>query len=287
MDGCFYSRVVETEALLSDDFTGTYVANEHTASPWNSGYQHGGPAAALLARAASKLSVPIKNPLINQVSVDLLAPLPLGAVAVSARIVQEGKLSSLVEAEMSSVVGEQTLMRMSAWITKRRESPLSHSHGAFRAPPPAGSPMHTPSHWDCGYLDAIDWQSVSGGLDLPGPGTVWAEPKVPLVDDEPAYGVPLLLLVADAATGVSSFDDPQELMLINTDLTLHVLREPGVGPIWMSSESWIDHAGIGLTSSVLGDSAGSLAAAHQSVFVVDRESLGFSVDPHPHIQTDL
>ena len=287
MSESFYSRVVETEALLSDDFTGTYVANASTASPWNAGYQHGGPAAALLARAVSKLSVPIKDPVINQVSVDLLAPLPLGAIAVSASIVQEGKLSSLVEAEMVSIAGEQVLMKLSAWITKRRETPLSHSRGDFREPPPSGSPMHRPSHWGSGYLDAIDWQSVSGGLDLPGPGTVWAEPRVPLVDDERASGVPLLLLVADAATGVSSFEDPQELMLINTELSLHVLREPGAGPIWMSSESWIDAAGIGLTSSVLGDASGSLAAAHQSTFVVDRETLHFAIDPQPHIETEL
>ena len=282
----FFETVVENESLLTDSFSGTYLATDHTTSPWHPDYQHGGPVSALLARAIGKLEMPIEDPVINRVTVDIMAPIPKGAIAISARVVKAGRLTTLVEADLSTAALEYPVVRMSAWCTRRLPRPLTHAHGQFRSPPPAGTPALHPQHWGSGYLDAVEWRSVSGGLDLPGPGTVWANPRIPLVDDERARGTSLLLLIADAGAGVSYLADPTEMLFLNTDLSLNVIRVPGDGPIWMSSESWIDVDGIGLASSVLGDSTGSCAVSSQSLFVAEADELNWDIQLHPHIASD-
>ena len=98
----FFETVVENESLLTDSFSGTYLATDHTTSPWHPDYQHGGPASALLARAIGMLEMPIDDPVINRVTVDIMAPIPKGAIAISARVVKAGRLTTLVEADLST-----------------------------------------------------------------------------------------------------------------------------------------------------------------------------------------
>ena len=285
MDGCFYSRRRQTGGAAQRRLH-RHLRRERA---------HCQPVELRLPARRTSSSPPgsrrietvgsHQEPLINQVSVDLPHLYHWGRRGL-------GEDRSGGQTQFTGRGGDELRRRrtnLDAHVRLDNEEagePAVAPHGAFRAPPPAGSPMHTPSHWDSvGYLDAIDWQSVSGGLDLPGPGTVWAEPKVPLVDDEPAYGVPLLLLVADAATGVSSFDDPQELMLINTDLSLSRTARAGRGSD-LDVQRVLDRP-RGHRADVI--SAGRPAGSwrlHISPFRSRRESLGFG-GPHPHIQTDL
>lgn len=266
-EGSFYESVVEAESFREDSYTGTFIATEHTVSPWNPEHQHAGPATALMVRAAEMLTLPTERPLTTGLAVDILAPIPRAAVAVTARVVKSGRLASLVDTELTVAGMDQVIMRMSAWRIRRTDAVTPAALGEFRPAPPMGDIAATPEIWGSGYAQAVEWRVSDGDLANAGPTTVWARPLVPLVDDEPATGTALLALLADAASGISALADPRELVFINTDLSLHLVREPAGDSVWLRAESFLSDDGVGMATSVLGDAQGSLAAGQQSLFV--------------------
>lgn len=266
-DHCFYETVVEAESFREDAYTGTFIATEHTASPWNSEHQHAGPAVALMIRAVETLTVPAANPLTTQVAVDILGPIPRAAIAVTAHVVKAGELAALVEADLTVAGMDQIVARMSAWRIRRSEGMFAAPLGPYRPAPSPGAIAPPHEMWGGGYVNAMEWRVSEGDLATAGPTTVWARPQVNLIDDEPARGVELIALLADAASGVSALADPRELVFLNTDLSLHVVREPQGDGVWMHAESFLSDDGVGMTSSVLGDGSGSLATAQQTLFV--------------------
>ena len=271
-EACFYEKVVEFESRRENSYTGTYVATSHTASPWSPEHQHAGPPAALLVHAIEQLTVPNQRALTNQMAFDILAPIPMGAVAVTSRIIKSGRLASLVEAELSIPGSEHVIMRLSAWRTRRTDVPVSDRLGAYKAAPKEGATAMRPEHWGAGFADAMEWRLVKGTMGA-GRATVWARPRVAFIDEERATGVQMLLLLADSASGVSALADPRHLLFVNTDLSVHVVREPVGEWVWMRAQSFIDPDGIGLGNSRLGDVRGSLGFGNQSLFVAKQSEV--------------
>lgn len=275
LDGCFYEAVVETETYAEDAYSGTFVSTHHTVSPWSEEHQHAGPASALLVRAVERLTIPTADALTNQISVDILNPIPRGAIAVTAQVVRPGRFATLVEAELTHAGFDDPIMRLSAWRTRRTPIQMDGSLGDYRPAPAPGDETVTPKKWGDGYAKAISWRVSAGALDGHGPSTVWATPKVALVGDEPAAGVPLVMLIADAASGLSALADPADYVFVNTDLNVHVVREPEGAALWISAESFLDPDGIGLATSTMGDARGSLAVGSQALFLATRAEVGF------------
>src|SRR4051794_33639135 len=67
-----------------------YVATALTIDPWDPGLQHAGPPAALLAREAERVSA-IDGGQTVRLAYDILAPVPVGPVRVSAQVVRPGR----------------------------------------------------------------------------------------------------------------------------------------------------------------------------------------------------
>src|SRR3954463_13396761 len=67
-----------------------------TAGPWSLEAQHGGPPAALLGRAVEGLGAGV----VGRFTMDLLGPVPVGELGVSASVVRPGRSVSLVEASL-------------------------------------------------------------------------------------------------------------------------------------------------------------------------------------------
>lgn len=135
-------------------------------------------------------------------------------------------------------------------------------------PPPIGqAPVAIPESWGSGYLQAIEWQEVSGTFGEPGPATAWARPLYPVVEGHEMTGVERVLLVADSGNGLSSAADPTELIFVNPELTVHLLRPAAGEWIWMRAETFLDPHGVGLATTTLGDRDGQLGTGNQSLFV--------------------
>lgn len=271
----FYEGVVETETFSEDAYSGTFVATPHTASPWSRKHQHAGPACALLVWALERLSIPTPAPLTNRISVDIMDPIPLGAIAVTAQVVQEGHFASLLEAEMFRAGYSDPIMRLSAWRTKR--APLDATPDGVEpvAVPPRGSKVKPPANWSKGFGQAIRWRAGEGRIGGVGRTTVWAHPRVNLVDSEPATGMPLVALLAGTTSSLSSPADSDDAVFVSTDLTVHALREPEGKNVWITTESFLDDDGVGVATSTIGDKRGSIAVGNQALFLADRSEIKF------------
>jgi acyl-coenzyme A thioesterase PaaI-like protein len=248
-------------------------ATELTNGPWERGLQHAGPPAALLTRAVGRLGGAPARALPARLSFDIHAPVPTGELVLQARMLRPGRRVAVAEAALAPASDpDRPLMTVRAWLVRERPEPLP---SRFTSPGAAAPPHDGPFQgrlpgWLAGYIDTIEWQWQSGGFYEPGPATVWVRQTVRLVAGEEPTGAERLVAVADSASGISSIASPLDLLFVNTDLTLHLTRQPVGEQLWMSAETVVDASGIGRTRSELGDAQGAVAQGSQCLFVEPR-----------------
>ncbi|MEU5692202.1 thioesterase family protein [Actinosynnema sp. NPDC020468] len=247
-----------------------FAATPHTAGPWSSESQHLGPPSALLARALERCA-PRPEAVLSRVLFDVLGPVPVAELSVSARVERPGRSVELLSAELAHE--GRPVLRASAWRIVAGDSAAVATPDSVRLPAPeACEVMEVPGGWRYGYLSAMEWRVVRGGVFTPGDATVWARPLVAVVEDEEPTDVQRLFTVADSASGVSSRVDLAKWYAINTDLTVHLHRRP-TGP-WFALEATteVGAEGVGVAGSVLHDARGPVARTAQSLFVRERAS---------------
>ena len=159
----------------------------------------------------------------------------------------------MVEAVASA--GGRDVARASAWRVLRTGSErcwprLTCRRGCRDAvgPPPDG--------WMDGYLSAIEWRPVRGHFAEPGPATVWARLRYPLVPDEEPGPLERVLAVADSGNGLSGELDIGKWQFINPELTVHLHREAAGEWICLAARTAISSGGAGLATSMLSDQSG-------------------------------
>lgn len=265
---CFYTRL--GEGVSGDEFVGTYEATEHCVGPWDERLQHAGPPSALLARAVRMLPGLPPDSLPTRITAEIFRPVPVGRVQVRASIRRPGSRVAWCEATLSAAdAPDVPLMRMAAWVM-RRTDPIDLPPQPDRRPVSTvgrGTEHAIPPGWVRGYVDAVQWRWVRGSFSEPGRGTAWTWLRVTLVDDEPPDGLLRVLAVADSGSGVSSLANPADLVFLNTDLSVHLYREPVGEYMSMSAESFLDPRGTGMATTVLGDERGPVGVASQALFV--------------------
>jgi len=235
--------------------------------PWHPGMMHGGPPSALLAHAildhADSGPVP-EEPVITRIAVEFLKPVPVERVEIRCETVRPGKRVALVEASMKAA-GEQ-VMKARAWLSRTEPTEVPETP-VKQAPPEVPLESIAPEGWSNGYLQAVEWGWVEGRFEEPGPATVWARPKFPLVAGTETRPIELVLLLVDSGSGISAVASPSELIFVNVDLTVHSLRQLEDESMWMRSETLLDGEGTGLTTTTFGDRRGQAGVATQLLFV--------------------
>jgi len=252
---------------------GRYSPTKHTAGPWTPDAQHFGPPSALLVRALEELrrgrpEVSHARQL-SRVTIEILGPAPLTELSVSARVERPGRSVELLSAELVS--GERAVARASAWRMAASDTGAIATNSVDPLPSPEGvaeSPW--PNGWSGGYLDAMEWRAVSGGMAEPGPAAVWARQRVDLVEGEKPSPLQRLFAVADSGNGVSNFLDPHQWWFINTELTIHLLREPAGEWIGLDAATTVGPNGVGIATSRLHDLAGQIGTGTQALLVRPR-----------------
>lgn len=247
---------------------GRFRSTEHTAGPWTAESQHLGPPSALLARAFEQL--PVGTPsAIARMTIEILGPVPVAELDVSATVERPGRSVELLAGEIKA--GGRTVVRGRAWRVVRSDtSEVVAEAGEPLAPPSEGRPISRPHGWGPGYLDAMEWRTLRGSFDEPGPATVWARQQVELVSGEEPTGLQRLLTVADSGNGVSNRLSPLRWWFINTELTVHVHRDPEGEWIALDAATVIGPHGVGTALSTLHDKHGPVAAGAQALMVRPR-----------------
>ncbi|MPZ79345.1 MAG: thioesterase family protein [Actinophytocola sp.] len=254
-----------TDAFYEPLGDGRFTSTVHTTGPWSATTQHLGPPSALLARAMENL--PTNAPmLMARFTVEILGPVPVAEVEVTVSVERPGRAVELLGAELKA--GDRTVARARAWRHIASDTgAVAVAVDERLAPPEDGEPMHRPESWGAGYLDAMEWRALEGHLGKPGPATVWARQGVDLVAGERPTGLQRLLVVADSGNGVSGRMDPHDWLFINSELTVHLHREPAGEWIALDATTAIGPNGIGTAFSVLHDLTGPVGRGAQALLV--------------------
>ena len=248
-----------------------YVPSELTRGPWDPDAQHAGPPAALLGREIERCGEP--GGMVGRVTLEILRPVPLEPLSVEARVARPGRSVELIEAALSGPDGE--LMRARAWRLRSRRVELDPRPAAEDPPPGPDSAAQEPffeTGWDVGYHTAMESRFVSGAYMEAGPATVWMRMRHPLVAGEEPSGLQRVLTAADSGNGVSAALDWRRFLFINTDLSVHLLREPQGDWICLDARTHLDGGGTGLAYTALHDERGRIGRGAQTLLVRARSS---------------
>jgi hypothetical protein len=268
---CRKATVVEAFYLSRGD--GRYLPTEHTVGPWTPDAQHFGPPSALLVRELEALPRGTESGAqqLARVTVEILGPAPLSELTVSAEVVRPGRSVELLSAQLTA--DDRVVARASAWrmaatdtdeVATGTEPPLPSVAECSEALWPTGFRFHG------GYLDAVEWRTVRGAVTSAGPAAVWARQRVALVDDEKPSPLQRLFVIADSGSGVSNLLDPAQWLFINSELTVHVLREPVGEWIGLDAATAVGPRGVGIARSALHDCEGQVAMGTQALLVRHR-----------------
>jgi hypothetical protein len=264
MSGSFYVPVSD----------GVWRSTVHTAGPWDSSAQHGGPPSALLGRAMLRCE-PRPDMMITRFTCEILRSIPVGEITVTARVARPGRSVELLEASASA--GGREVARASAWRVLRTACPAVPPRQP--APPPLpGEPPGTfaddrpgvAAGWSDGYMSAMEWRPVRGGVAVPGPAVVWMRMRYPLVPDEEPAPLERVLVAADSGNGASWELDISRWLFINPELTVHLHREPAGEWVCLDAQTAITPGGTGLATSCISDLDGPIGVAAQSLFITPR-----------------
>jgi hypothetical protein len=241
------------------------VPSELTRGPWDPGAQHAGPPSALVARAIERCE-PRDGMRIGRITLEILRPVPLAPLSVRAELVRPGRSVELLEATLSGPEGE--LIRARAWRLQASDLNLDEPE-----PSPPGPEMGAEGEFfatgeEVGYHTAMDYRFLKGGFLVPGPATVWMRARVPLVAGEETSPLERAFIAADSGNGVSAALDWRRTIFINTDLSVHLLREP-VGE-WVCLDAVTHVDGLGMADSALYDERGRIGRAVQTLLVRSR-----------------
>ena len=250
----------------SDDL---FVPTTATVGPWDPNLQHGGPPAALLARAMLRAAAR-DDVRIAQFSLDFLGPVALGPMTVRAEVLRPGKRIELVTAT-ASVAGRAAL-RASAWriAVGPDRSPALRVEDPVPALPSVAADTLFPTVPHFGYGDAMEWRFVEGSFQTLGPATVWSRPRIPLVAGETVSPLLQALLMVDSANGISAELDFTSSTFVPVNLAVAFTRAPGGEWIGMTAHTALAGDGVGTTRARLFDRRGVFAEAHQALFVGTR-----------------
>ncbi|WP_162451786.1 thioesterase family protein [Phytoactinopolyspora mesophila] len=249
---------------------GGFRSTPATTSPWSKDEQHGGPVAALLARAVEQCE-PTDHKVISRVTVDFLSTVPQGEAVVSARVARRGRRVELLEADIEADGRIVAVAR--AWrIDSRPEStPPIGIVKELPSIPPAARPQDFPGlNHEWGYAKAIDWRFVTGAFDQLGAVSVWTRVAPSLVPGEEPTGLQRMMIVADSANGLSAELEFTRWLFVPTSLALTVHRQLEGEWMLLDAHSRIGSSGLGLSHAEIADSTGPVGMVTQSLFVAPR-----------------
>lgn len=245
-----------------------YLPTASTVGPWTPDAQHFGPPSALLVRGLESIPAS-RDMLLARVTVEILGPAPLTELTVRTALERPGRSVELLSAEL--VAGTTVVAKAAAWRIVTSDT-TGVTVGAAAAPrPPEDCPeADWPEGWHDGYLGAMEWRAAAGAIRAPGPATVWARQRVPLVDGEEPSPLQRLFTVADSGNGASNELDMTRWWFINSELTVHVQRPPQGKWIGLDAHTVIGPLGVGTARSILHDTRGQVAAGSQALLVRER-----------------
>jgi hypothetical protein len=254
------------------------VPAELTRGPWDPNAQHGGAPAALLAHLFE--SIDGDGLRVVRMTFELLRPVPIAPLRVSAQIVRPGRRVQVLEAELRPAPPAKRVVDEP--VVRARALRIRVEDGAVPpVPPPESAAPPGPEHGvttapTFGVTrpwfgeDGVEIRFVSGALEEPGPAVVWYRLRVPVIAGRPITPLQRAAVAADFGNGASAALDWTKFVFINPDLTLYLVREPVGEWVCLDAHTTIEPDGTGLAQSVVRDEQGPIGRAMQGLYVAGR-----------------
>jgi acyl-Coa thioesterase superfamily protein/acyl-CoA thioesterase superfamily protein len=251
-----------------------FISTELTRGPWTPEAQHGGPPAALLARAVEHVPGG-EGMMVVRLTVELLRPVPVAPLVVTARLVRPGRKVQLLESSMRA--GDVEVARAIALRIRTADLPVPAPAVAEILPPTPETGSTSLPPWGAAiayrsfHRDGVEHRFVAGSFTEPGPATDWIRLRVPLVAGEPTSPLARVAAAADFANGISwELSRTDGWQFINPDLTIYLHRHPAGEWVCLESRTVAGPYGVGFTESRLWDGRGSIGSSLQSL-LLDRQ----------------
>lgn len=240
-----------------------FVATESTRGPWSPDYQHGGPPAALLARALEQLAG--DGFLLTRLTFDFMRPVPIAPLAMRAELVRAGAKVRRLQAVLTTADGISVVQ--AAAVAMRTAAVLPATLGnddPGPLPVERATPFQFPFFPDpIGYHTAMEIRVASGAWGK-GPMAAWMRPRVALVEGETASPLQRLMIAVDSASGIAVVAEPAHYTFVNADLTVAIHRSPEGEWVCLDAATVVEAHGIGLTRARLWDVRGAFGVSLQS-----------------------
>ena len=206
---------------------------------------------------------------------DILRPSRSRPTASRTRTLRPGRNVEQIEATLTDAGSGDALMRLSAWRLRREELELPAGIGEPDPPPPPpeSGTSSLPAFWTepVAYHAALDWRFVARRVRRARPGDAWTRLRVPLVAGEPASPLERLLVMADAASGISHvLDWSSGCSSTSSSASTWSGRRRASGWPWTRPRGSA-RPGAGLCTSVLSDERGRVGVSTQTLRVAQTE----------------
>jgi Thioesterase-like superfamily len=265
------------EAIFTRDGD-RYVPSPHARGPWDPDALHGGAPAALLAEHVARAGDADAGAMaVARLTYEFLGPVPLAPLTVVAEVVRPGRRFQLVEAEARGEDG-RPLLRARAVRLRRGSVALPEGAAAGGRPPaePPGRAQAAPFPAPAGddprgfHRTGMEIRFAGGTAFDAGPALAWFRLAHPLVAGEEPSPLARVAAAADFGNGVARVLEFREFLFVNTDLTVHLHREPAGEWVLLDAVTRVEPDGRGLARSVLADERGPIGVAAQTLFVDHR-----------------
>ena len=254
-----------SDALFTLD-DGWFVPSIHARGPWDPTALHGGPPAALLGGAMEALPTETAMTVVRT-TVEILRPVPLRPLSVSARVERTGRRVQLLVAVLTD--GDTELCRATAWRIRVADLDIaSQSDERQEFAGPEQSTPHIPESGEPAFhRTGVEMRYARGSFEELGPAIVWIRLAMPLIDGETPTPLQRALAAADFGNGVSARVSWGEFVFINTDLTVYMHRPPVGEWVCLDASSDVDPRGVGVAHSRLHDERGPVGRSLQALYV--------------------
>lgn len=243
---------------------GVYQPSIHTQGAWQPDEQHMAPASGLLTHAL-EAHEPRDDLQIARISFDILGMIHAVPTTVTTRTLRPGRTIELIEATASA--GGRDVVRATAWRLLRQDTSAAAADEADPMPgPQAFARWSGMEIWGGGYIASLELRAdTEAGLPRPGRARVWLRTDHALVEGEPSSDLARYLGLVDTANGIAVRAEPSSWLFPNTDLSVHLYRQP-VGP-WVGLDTRVSWgpSGVGLTATALHDERGPVGRAAQTL----------------------
>lgn len=259
-----YYKFIKREHPQDGISVAYYQPTQHAQGAWNEHEQHMAPATGLLT-AELRNFAPQANTRIARISLDILGLIPLDDFTITTRCIRPGKTIELIESVMSSRGRDAIIAR--AWRLITQDTNAIAGLEDQKAPhKPEELPIWDEMKgWPGGFIKSV--RLVAEEDRRAGRGLVWITNELEMVEGTTTDDLVHLLGMVDTANGVVPRLGlglaESEWMFPNTDLQIHMHREPKGRWLGIEAVQQYGADGIGLTSAVLHDVHGPFGRSEQ------------------------